>query len=89
MRLHRRFPMLAAVITLVGASAPAASGDIRTSVGTPSGQAAVIAHHSSGDSTGWLVVIGAAGGLAAVGSGMTVKRSRARKQQHSGMAPGA
>ena len=38
MRLHRGVPMLAAVFTLVGASAPAASGYIRTGVGSPSGQ---------------------------------------------------
>ena len=89
MRPHRGVPMLAAVFTLVGASAPAASGYIRTSVGSLSGQPAVITHHSAGDSTDWLVGIGAAGGLAVFGTGLTAKRSRARKQQHNRMAPGA
>jgi hypothetical protein len=89
MRLHRGVPMLAAVFTLVGTSAPAASGYIRTSVGGPSGQPAVVTHHSSGDSTDWLVGIGALGGLAVFGTGLTAKRSGARKQQHNRMAPGA
>ena len=89
MRPHRGVPMLAAVFTLVGASAPAASGYIRTSVGSPSGQPAVITHHSAGDSTDLLVGIGAAGGLAVVGTGLTANRSRARKQQHNRMAPHA
>ena len=89
MRPHRGVPMLAAVFTLVGASAPAASGYIRTSVGSPSGQPAVITHHSAGDSTDWLVGIGAVGGLAVFSTGLTAKRSRARKQQHNRIAPGA
>ena len=89
MRPHRGVPMLAPVFTLVGASAPAASGYIRTSVGSLSGQPAVITHHSAGDSTDWLVGIGAVGGIVVVGTGLTANRARARKQQHNRMAPGA
>jgi hypothetical protein len=89
MRPHRGVPMLAAVFTVVGVSAPAASAYIRTGVGSASGHPAVITHHSSGDSTDTLIGIGAAGGLAVFGTGLTAKRSRARKQEYNRMAPHA
>jgi hypothetical protein len=75
MRLHRGVPMLASVPTLVGTSTPAYAF-VRPSGGGQGGQPTALTQHHSGDSTDWVVGIGAAGAVAVLGSAAGVARRR-------------
>jgi hypothetical protein len=81
MRLHRGVPMLAAALTLATASPAFASEFV--SDGNGSGQPTAASQHHSSDSAQWALDVGAAGGLAAIATGLAVTRSRARKRQHA------
>lgn len=88
MRLHRGVPMLAAVIALAGS--PAASAYVQPAGGGgPIRQPTALTQHHSGDSIGWVIGIGTAGGLAVVGSGVAAKRSQGRKQRSAQAARAA
>ena len=79
MRLHRGVPMLAAVLTLAGTSAPAANAFVGVSAGGPSGQPTRVTQHPSGDNADWAIAIAAAGGLTLAGAGFAARRSAASK----------
>ncbi len=70
MRLHRCVPVLAAVVSLAGVSAPVAYGSeaMAGSGGTPVPTTQVVQHHSAG-SIDWVVGIGAATGIVVLGTG--------------------
>lgn len=82
MRIHRGLAMLAAVLSLAGISAPVAYGfDNRA----PSGGSQVTpiqVQQGSAGSNDWLIAVGAAGGLTAIGAGAAAKR---RHSQRHGM----
>jgi hypothetical protein len=79
MRLHRGVPMLAAVVTLAGVSAPAAYGLDDISPGGGGSQAATPAvDHSAGPSD-WLIGLGAAGGITLAGAGLASSRRTRRR----------
>ncbi len=76
MRLRRAVPMLATVITLTaGATAPAALALDNTA--PSAGQPAALAHPSN--SSDWLVVLGTAGCVTLLGSGLAANRRGARR----------
>jgi hypothetical protein len=79
--------MFAAVITLAAPSA--ASAYVRTDGGGPNAPTRAVVQHHSGDSIDWVIGIGAAGGLAAVGAGVATKRHRGQKPRPSTAAPAA
>ena len=77
MRLHRGVPMFAAVVTLAGVSAPTAYAFDANSPGGGGGQPAPLVQSNSGSSSDWLIGVGAAGGIALLGTGMAATaRSR-------------
>ena len=75
MRLYRHVPVLAAVVTLAGASAPVASAEhpLSGSGGGPPTVTTLATHDSSG-STDWLIGAVAAGGVVLVSAGVAGTR---------------
>jgi hypothetical protein len=81
MRLHRCMPVLAAVVSLAGVSAPLAqaSDAIAPGGGGSLGESPtpVVQQHHPAGSVDWVIGIGSAAGLAILGAGATVTlRSR-------------
>jgi hypothetical protein len=81
MRLHRRGPVLAALATLASVGTPTALAQdaIAPSGGLPQTGSAVVAHHPSGSSDGWLIDVGVAGGVALVGVGFAGSQRTSRR----------
>jgi hypothetical protein len=92
MRLHRGVPMLAAVATLAVTAPSAYAHDaIAPSGGVPQTAPTVVANNSS-DSTGLLIGVGAAGGVALATVGVAGSRRRHRRSataQRVGAASGS
>ncbi len=94
MRLYRRAPMLAAALALAGTAAPGASAHQMPGAGGPgisgsgSQRSALVQRHS-GDTIDWVIGVGAAGGLAAIGIGVAAKRDRGHKRQSTEIARAA
>ena len=81
MRLHRCMPMLATVVTLAGVAAPVAEASQAMAPGggglSQLPAPTVIQHHSAGSSD-WVIGIGTAAGLAALGTGAVATRRNRR-----------
>jgi hypothetical protein len=69
MRIHRCVPMLAAVVSLSGVSAPVAYGFEAMSPGGDIAQPAPVVQHHSGSSIDWVIGIGTATGIVVLGTG--------------------
>ncbi len=78
MRLRRVVPMLATAITLsTGAAAPAALALDNTA--PSSGQPTTLVLHHPDSSVDWLIILGTAGGVTLLGSGLAANRRGARR----------
>jgi hypothetical protein len=76
MRLHRGVPTLAAVLTLIGSSAPAAHGFELAGAPTPSPGHNTVAQRQSSGSDDWAVEIGAVGAVTVLATAAAVARRR-------------
>lgn len=81
MRVHRAVPMLAAVLTLAGGTAPnALAFDAEAPAAGPS---APVSHNSS-DASDWLIGAGAAGGITVFTAALAVNRRSRRGVARAG-----
>jgi hypothetical protein len=78
MHLHRVVPLLATVVTLAGASAPAAYGFKAGPAIGGGGQPSTLAQHQATGTGEWLAGFGTAGGLAVFGTGCAAILRRRR-----------
>jgi len=83
MRLHRCVPVLAAVVSLAGVSAPIAqASEAVAPSGAPDGQVAASARPQPGNSSDWLIGLGTATGIVVLGTGgiVTVRDRRTSRR---------
>jgi hypothetical protein len=93
MHLHRCLPVVAAVVSLAGCtSAPVALASDAMAPGgggtLPPTTTTVVQHHSA-DSIEWIIGIGTATGIVALGTGLATRRNRHRTVAGSPDTPAA
>ena len=81
MRLFRGVPLVSALATpaTVGTAPAYAQDAIAPSAGVPQNGSALVAHHSSAPSDGWLIGAGVGGGVALIGAGVASSRRTSRR----------
>jgi hypothetical protein len=83
MRLHRGVPVLAAVLSLAGTSAPVAYGFENLGPSDGGQVTPVRVQQGSSGSNDWLIAAGAAGGLTVIGAGAAAKRRHSQRHRRA------